>query len=81
MFRQDYTTAAGRLLPINPFLEDSFMKVGSGITYSEKLLTFFDFTPEVRQQKCKEFADRQLFRYKINVSYPITKNNFVASAK
>ena len=35
MFRKDYTTVIGRLLPINPFLEDSFTKVGTDIAYSE----------------------------------------------
>ena len=31
MFRKDYTTVIGRLLPVNPFLEDSFIKVGTYI--------------------------------------------------
>ena len=53
MFRKDYTTVVGRLLQINPFLEDLFIKVGSGIAYSEKLRAFVDYIPEVRQQKCK----------------------------
>ena len=62
-------------------LQDSIIKVGSGIRYSEKLLAFVDSIPEVRQQKCKKFVDRRLFRYQKNVSDTITKNNFVAPAK
>ena len=79
-FRKDYTTVFGRLLPINPFLEDSFIKVGSRIAYSEKLRTFVDSIPEVCQQNCKEFVDRQLFRCEKAVSDTITRNNFVAPA-
>ena len=35
MFRKDYTTVIGRLLLVNPFLEDLFIKVGTDIAYSE----------------------------------------------
>ena len=62
MLRKDYTTIIGRMLPINPFLEDSFIKVGSGITYSEKLRAFVDSIPEVRQQMRKKFVDRRLLK-------------------
>ena len=74
------STVVGRLLPINPFLEDSFIKVGSRIAYSEKLRSFVDSIPEVCQQNCKEFVDRQLFRCEKAVSDTITRNNFVAPA-
>ena len=47
MFTKDYTTMVGRLLPINQFLKDSFIKVGPGITNSEKMHAFFDSIPEV----------------------------------
>ena len=48
-FRKGYTTAVGRLLPSNPFLQGSFIKVGSGIAYSEKLPAFVNSIPKVRQ--------------------------------
>ena len=80
MFRKNYTTIAGRLLPVNPFLDDSFIRVVSGIAYSEKLRAFVNFIPEVNQQKCKEFFDRRLFRCPKNVSDTIARNNCVVPA-
>ena len=62
MFRKNYTNVVGRLLPINPFLEDSFIKVRTGISYSEKLRAFVDSIPEVHQQQHKELVDTRLFR-------------------
>ena len=53
MFRKDYTTTTGRLLPSNPFSEDSFIKVGTDIAYSEELCAFVDSTPEVGQNSIK----------------------------
>ena len=47
MFRKDYTTVIVRLLPSNPFLKDSFMKVGTDITYSEEVCAFVDSIPKV----------------------------------
>ena len=37
MFRKDYTTLIGKFLPVNPFLEDSFIKVSTDIAYSEEV--------------------------------------------
>ena len=57
-----YTTVVERFLPINPFLKDSFIKVGTGIAYSEKLHAFVNSKPEVHQQQYKEFkADSKNF--------------------
>ena len=51
MFRKDYTTIVGKLLPINPFLEDSFIKVRTDSAYSEEVRDFVDSIPEVGQQQ------------------------------
>ena len=80
MFRQDDATVIGRLLPVNPFLEDSFIKVGTDIAYSEEVYAFVNAIPEISQQ-CKEFVDTRLFRCKKVVSDTIAKNNFVTPAK
>ena len=53
MFRKDYITVVGTLLSCRPFVEDSFIKIGSDIAYSEKLRAFVDSIPEELQQKCK----------------------------
>ena len=60
MFRKDYATVIGRLLPVNPFLEDSFIKVGTDIAYSEEVYAFVDAIPEIGQKQYKEFVDTRL---------------------
>ena len=77
IFREAYATVVGRLLRINPFLNDSCIKVGPDIAFSEKLRAFVDCIPEVRQQQYKEFFDTRLFRCNKIVSDTITRNNFV----
>ena len=54
MFRKDYATIIGRLLPVNPFLEDSFIKVGTDIAYSEEVRAFVDAIPEIGQKQYKD---------------------------
>ena len=81
MFRKDYATVIGRLLPINPFLEDSFIKIGTDIAYSEEVRAFVDTMSEIGQKQYKEFVDTRLIRCKKLVSNTITKNNFVTPAK
>ena len=53
MFRKDYTTTTGRLLPSNPFSEDSFIKVGTCISHSEELCAFVESLPEASQNSIK----------------------------
>ena len=81
MFRKDYATVIGRLLPINPFLEDSFIKIGTDIAFGEEVCAFVDTMPEIGQKQYKEFVDTRLIRCKKLVSDTITKNNFVTLAK
>ena len=81
MFRKDYTTVIRRLLPVNPFLEDSFIKVGTDIAYSEKVCPFIDVIPNIGQKQYKEFVDTRLIRCKKLVSDTITKTNFVTPVK
>ena len=81
MFRKDYTTVIGRMLPMNPFLEDSFIKVGTDIAYSAEACAFVDSVPEVGRKQCKEFVDRRIMKCKRLVSGTITKKNFVIPAK
>ena len=81
MFRKDYNTIILRLLPVNPFLEDSFIKAGTDIAYSEEVCAFVDSIPEIGQNQYKKFVDTQLVRCKKLVSITITKNNFVTPAK
>ena len=50
------------MLPINPFLKDSFIKVATDIAYSEEVCAFVDSIPEVGQKQYKEFADRRLMK-------------------
>ena len=80
-FRKDYTTIFGKLLPINPFLEDSFIKIRTDIVYSEDVRAFTDTIPEVGRQKSEDFVDTWLIRCKKPFSDTITKNNFVTPAK
>ena len=58
MFRKDHTTVIGRLLPVNPLLEDSFIKVGRDIVYSGEVCAFVDAIPEIGQKQYKEFVDQ-----------------------
>ena len=60
MFTKDYAKVIGRLLPVNPFLEDSFIKVGTDIAYSEEVCAFVDAIPEIGQKQYKEFVDTRL---------------------
>ena len=55
MFMKDYTTIIGRLVSSIPFLEDSFIKVGTDIAYSEEVCTFVDSILEVGQNCIKNF--------------------------
>ena len=80
MFREDYATVIGRLLPVNPFLKDSCIKVEPDIAFSEKLRAFVDSIPEERQQQYKEFVDKWLFRCNKIVSNTFTRTNFVTPA-
>ena len=52
------------MLPINPFLEGSFIKVGTDIAYSEEVWAFVGSVPEVGQKRYQEFADRRLMKCK-----------------
>ena len=81
MFTKDYAKVIGRLLPVNPFLEDSFIKVATDIVYSLEVCAFVDAIQEIGQKQCKEFIDIWLIRCKKLVSDTITKNNFVTPAK
>ena len=54
MFRKDCATVIGRLLLVNPFLVDSFIKVGTDIAYSEEVCTFIDAIPEIGQKQYKD---------------------------
>ena len=60
MFRKDYTTITGRLLPSNPFLEDSFITVGTDIVYSEEVCAFVVCIPEVGQNSMKNLLIHRL---------------------
>ena len=64
MFRKDYTTVIGRLLPVNPFLKDSRIKVETDIIYSEEVCAFIDALVEIGQKQYKEFVDTWLIRCK-----------------
>ena len=81
MFRKDYTSVIGRLLPINPFLEDLFFKVKADVSYSGEVCAFVESIPEVGQKQYKEFVDTRLIRCKKLVSDTITKNIFATPAK
>ena len=51
MLRKDYTTLVERLLTINAFLKDTFIKVGTNIAYREEMHAFINSIQEVGQQK------------------------------
>ena len=80
MFRKDYTIVVERFLPVDLFFRDLFIKVGTGIAYSEKLRTFVDSIPKVIQQQYKKFVDTWPFRCQKVVCDTITRANFVAAA-
>ena len=60
MFRKDDTIVVERFLPIDLFFGDLFIKVETGIVYSEKQRTFVDSIPKVIQQQYKKFVDNGL---------------------
>ena len=70
-----------RLLPINPFTENSFVKIGTNLEYNEQVCHFVDQIPEIGQQQYEEFIDSRLIKCKKLVSDPIKKSNFVTPAK
>ena len=49
-FRKDYATVIAILLPINPLLEDLFVKVRTNIAYSDEVPAFVDSILEIGQQ-------------------------------
>ena len=51
MFRKDYATVIGRLLPVNPFFEDSFIQIGTDTAYSEEVCALVDAIPEIGQKQ------------------------------
>ena len=53
MFQKDYTAVIRRLLPSNPFLEDSFIKVRTDIAYSEEVCAFVDSILKIDQNCIK----------------------------
>ena len=79
MFGKDYITTTGRLLPSNPFMEDSCIKVGTDIAYnSEEVCVFVDSVPEVGQNSIRNLLIHGLSDTKyLIVSDTITKKNFV----
>ena len=81
IIRKNYATVIGRLLPINPFLENSFSKIRVDVKYSVEVCALVDTAPEVCQQQYKEFVDILLIKCKNPVSHAIIKNNFITSAK
>ena len=50
-FRKDYATVIGRLLPVNPFFEDSFIQFKTDIAYSEEWCSFVDALQEIGQKQ------------------------------
>ena len=81
MFLKDYNTVMRRLLHVNPFMENSFVKIGTNLEYNEQVCHFVDQIPEIGQQQYEEFVDSRLINRKKLVSDPIEKNNFVTPAK
>ena len=80
-FRKDCTTAIGRSLPVNQFVEDSFIKIGTDIAYSDEVCAFVGSIPEVGKKQYKEFMIHSLSGAKKFDFDTITKNNFVTLAK
>ena len=78
IFREAYATVVGRLLRINPFLNDSCVKVGPDIAFSEKLrvLSLIVYRKYV-YNSTKNLFNTRLFRCNKIVSDAITRNNFV----
>ena len=81
MFRKDCTTVIWTFPQTNPFLENSFIKVGIDIAYSKEVRVFVESLTEVGQQQYNEFFDTRLNRSKKRVSDTITKNDFLTPAK
>ena len=51
VFRKDYIAVIRRLLLVNPFLEDSFMKFRTDIADNEEVCDFFDAIPKIGQKQ------------------------------
>ena len=63
MFVKDYATVIRRPLPVNLFMEESFVKVGTNLKYSAMVCDFVDQIPEIGQQQYEEFVDSRLIKY------------------
>ena len=73
MFLNDRGTIMTRLLPINPFLEGSLVKVGTNLKYSEKVHDFIEQIPEIGQKQYEQFVDSRLIKCQQFVSDKIKK--------
>lgn len=62
-------------------LENSFIKLGTDITYNEEVHAFASSITEEGQQQQKEFIDTGLIGCKKGISDTIRKNNIVTPAK
>ena len=51
MFLKDYNIVIRRLLPVNPFMENLFVKIGTNLEYNEQVCHFVDQIPEICQQQ------------------------------
>ena len=58
-------------------LKYSFIKVRTGIAYSEKLHAFINSIREVHQQQYKKFVDSRLFSWQKKISDTVMRNGFV----
>ena len=77
LFSKDSATITSRLLSINPFLEETFVKAGTNVKFSEDVHEFAELIPDVGQQQYEDFVYSRLVTCAKKVSNTIRKNSFV----
>ena len=49
MFRKDYSTIIFRLIPVNPFMEEHFVKVGTNVRFTKEVHDFVGKISDIGQ--------------------------------
>ena len=79
MFRKDYSTIIFRLIPVNPFMEEHFVKVGTNVRFTKD--DYVRKIPDIGQIRCEEFVETRLTKCQKLVSDSIEKNEFTTPSK
>ena len=79
MFMKDSAIIIERLMAINPFMEELFIKVGTDFKFRQEGINFVNLIPDIGQQQYETFVELQLVKCQVDVSSTIKRNNFVTT--